>query len=165
MLARYRSMNTLILGLGNPLVTDDAVGIRVARIVAEHLSGHAEVEVGEDYWGGLRLMERMVGFDRAIVIDAIQTGATPGTILRLAPGDLPTQKSASVHDVTLPVALDLGRQTGAHLPADDCILLVGIEAADILTFGERLTPLVEAAVPRAVQLVLEAFNAPGRSLP
>jgi hydrogenase maturation protease len=150
-------MRTLILGLGNPLVTDDSVGLRVAAELKERLSGRTDVEVGEDYWGGLRLMERMAGYDRAIVIDAIQTGAAPGTIHRLAVGDIPTQRSASSHDVNLPTALALGRQAGVHLPAEGNILLVGIEAEDILTFGEHCTPAVAAAVPRAVEEVLRAL--------
>ena len=87
-------MSTLIIGLGNPLVTDDSVGLRVAAELRSRLAGQADVEVAEDYWGGLRLMEQMVGYDRAIVIDAIQSGAAPGTIHHLAPGDMPTQRSA-----------------------------------------------------------------------
>jgi hydrogenase maturation protease len=99
-----------------------------------------------------------VGYDRAIVIDAIQTGAPPGTIHHLAVGDIPTQKSASAHDVNLPTALALGRQVGWHLPGNESILLVGIEAEDILTFGENCTPAVAAAVPRAAEDVLRALD-------
>jgi hydrogenase maturation protease len=151
-------MTTLILGLGNPLVTDDSIGLRVAAELKERLAGRPDIEVGEDYWGGLRLMERMAGYDRVIVIDAIQTGAAPGTIHRLAVGDIPTQRSASSHDVNLPTALALGRQAGLKLPEDQDILLVGIEAADILTFGEHCTPAVAAAVPLAVEEVLQALG-------
>jgi hydrogenase maturation protease len=151
-------MKTLVLGLGNPLVTDDGVGLRVAAEIARQVAGRADVEVGEDYWGGLRLMERLVGYDRAIVIDAVVSGAPPGTIHRLSPGSIPTQRSASAHDVTLPTALALGRQSGMPLPPDEQILLVGIEAQDVLTFGEQCTPAVQAAVPRAVREVLEALD-------
>ncbi len=83
-------MKTLILGLGNPLVSDDSVGLRVADELKMRLAGRADVEVSEDYWGGLRLMERMIGFDRAVVVDAIQTGAPPGTIHLLAADGMPT---------------------------------------------------------------------------
>ena len=151
-------MKTLVLGLGNPLVTDDSVGLRVAAELQRLLADNPDVEVSEDYWGGLRLMERMVGFDRAIVIDAMQSGSAPGTIHRLTPGSIPTQRSASAHDVSLPTALALGRQAGVALPADDQILLVGIEAEDILTFGEECTPAVRAAIPVAVREVLAALN-------
>ena len=152
-------MKTLVLGLGNPLVSDDSVGLRVVAGLKPLVADRADVTVDEDYWGGLRLMERMVGFQRAIVVDAICTGAPPGTIHRLGTGDLATQRSASAHDVNLPTALAFGRQAGVQLPADDQILLVGIEAADILTFSDRLTPAVEDAIPRAIATVLEALTA------
>jgi hydrogenase maturation protease len=152
------SMKILILGLGNPLVTDDSVGLRVVEQLKPLLAGRSEVEVGEDYWGGLRLMERMIGFDRAIVVDAICTGAPPGTIHVLTPEGIPTQRSASAHDVNLATALEFGRQADAHLPENGHIRLVGIEAEDILTFGERCTPAVEAAIPRAVESVLEVLS-------
>ena len=152
-------MKTLVIGLGNPLLRDDSVGLRVAQQLRPLLAGYSDIEIVEDYRGGLRLMERMVGFDRAIIIDAICTGAEPGTIHLLSPGDIPTQRSASAHDVNLPTALQLGRNSGAHLPINEAILLVGVEAADINTFDdERLTPEVEAAIPLAVEAVLSALH-------
>ncbi|MGA2064582.1 MAG: hydrogenase maturation protease [Thermoguttaceae bacterium] len=151
-------MKTLVLGLGNPLVTDDSVGLRVAAELRKRLADRPEVTVAEDYCGGLRLMEQMVGYDRAIVIDAIQTGALPGTLRHLGPGDIPTQRSASSHDMSLPTALGLGRQAGLCLPTDQDILLVGIEAQDILNFGEACTPAVAAAVAGAVADVLAALD-------
>ena len=114
-----RPMRILILGLGNPLVTDDSVGLRVAEALKPLLADRADVEVSEDYWGGLRLMERMIGFDRAIVVDAIQTGAPPGTVHLLTPDGIPTQRSASAHDVNLSTALEFGRQAGMHLPENE----------------------------------------------
>jgi hydrogenase maturation protease len=151
-------MKILVLGLGNPLVTDDSVGLRVAAELKSRLAGVPEVEVGEDFWGGLRLMERMAGFDRAVVIDAIQTGAPPGTIHCLTPASLPTQRSASAHDVNLPTALALGRTAGLHLPGDDDILLVGIEVEDILSFGEQCTPAVDRAIAPAVEEAIRAVE-------
>ena len=158
-------MKILILGLGNPLVTDDSIGLRVIEELKPRLADRPEVEVSEDYWGGLRLMERMIGFDRAIVVDAIQTGAPPGTIHRLTPDGIPTQRSASAHDMNLATALEFGRQAGMHLPKNEGIRLVGIEAEDILTFSERCTPAVQAAIPRAVEAVLEALATFSRGEP
>lgn len=151
-------MKTLIIGLGNPLVTDDSVGLRVAAELKTRLADRPQVEVVEDYWGGLRLMEQMVGYGRVVIVDAICTGAPPGTIHRLRTGDVPTQRSASSHDMTLPTALALGRQAGLALPEDQDILLVGIEAEDILNFGEACTAAVAAAIPRAVDEVLHALE-------
>lgn len=151
-------MKTLVLGLGNPLIADDRVGLMVVAELKPLLDGRMDIEIGEDYWGGLRLMERMVGFDRAVVVDAICTDAAPGTIHRLSVESIPTQKSNSAHDMTLPTALALGRQVDAHLPSDENIRLIGIEAEDVLTFTEQCTPAVEAAIPHAVRAVLEELE-------
>lgn len=148
-------MKTLILGLGNPLLRDDGVGLEVASKLKSILANEPGIEVGLDHWGGLRLMERMVGYDRAIVIDAIRTGAPPGTIHVLSPTDTPTQRSASAHDVNLATALEFGRQAGAELPEPEQITLIGVEAEDIFTFDESLTAKVEAAVPQAIDAVLQ----------
>jgi hydrogenase maturation protease len=151
-------MKTLLLGLGNPIVSDDSVGLKVSAILKERLAGRADVEVSEDYWGGLRLMERLIGYDRAIVIDAIVTGSPPGTLHRLTPGDIGTQRSASAHDVNLATALEFGRRAGVSLPPNERIILLGIEAENILDFGERCTPAVEAAIPQAVEMVLKIWE-------
>ncbi len=150
-------MRTLVLGLGNPILRDDSIGLRVVQELRVRLGDNPDVELSEDYWGGLRLMERMIGFDRAIIIDAIQTDAEPGTIHLLSPNDIPTQRSSSAHDVNLPTALELGRQAGAQLPQPSEILIIGVEAADVQTFDEALTPEVEIALPQAVEAVLSAL--------
>ena len=148
-------MKTLILGLGNPLLTDDGVGWHVIGALREREAPDPDVEIEECCRGGLALMERMIGYDRVLVVDAIKTraGALPGTIHRLAPDDLPTQHSASAHDASLSAALALGRAAGAHLPTNDEVLLIGIEAAETEVFDERCTPSVAAAIPRAVEVL------------
>ena len=75
--ARSAIGKTLIIGLGNPIVSDDSVGLRVADQLKTLLADRPDVDVAEDCWGGLRLMERMIGYDRAIVIDAICTVRRP----------------------------------------------------------------------------------------
>jgi hydrogenase maturation protease len=153
-------MKTLVLGLGNPILGDDSVGLRVAQQLDATLSEQPEIDIDIEYWGGLRLMERMVGYERAIIVDAICSGAPAGTIHILSPGDMPTQRSASAHDVNLPTALEVGRQAGAALPREENITLVAIEAVEVLTFGESLTAEVEAAIPRAAQAVLAILDLP-----
>ncbi len=149
---------TLIIGLGNPIVSDDSVGLRVIEQLQPLLTGRSDVDLAEDCWGGLRLMERMIGYDRAIVIDAICTGAAPGTIHHLTTASISTQKSASAHDVNLPTALAFGRRAGAHLPADADVRLIGIEAQDLINFSDHCTPAVNAAIGRAVQEVIHTLD-------
>ena len=155
-------MRTLVLGLGNPILRDDSVGLRVAQALRPILDGVRGVEISEDYHGGLRLMERLVGYKRAIIIDAIRSGAPIGSIHLLYPDDTPTRHSASSHDADLVTALEIGRRSGADLPRTEDVLLVAIEVADVETFGESLTPEVEAAIPSAMRAVQDALaGAPG----
>jgi hydrogenase maturation protease len=144
----------LVLGLGNPLLGDDSVGLRVAQQVRLQLAGRPDVEVAEDYWGGLRLMERLAGFERAVIVDAICAGGEPGTVRVLSPDDMPTRHSASAHDVDLRTALALGRRMGARLPQTRDVRVVAIETADVWTFTEECTPAVQAGIGHAVQTVL-----------
>lgn len=156
------TLRTLVLGLGNPLLGDDAVGLKVAALVRERLSGTPGVDVEEEEAGGLRLMERMTGYDRCVLVDAAVTGATPGTIRRLSPEDLPTQRTAAAHGIDLPGALALGRQLGYPMPSE--VRIVAIEAESVLEFRHEMTPAVTAAVEPAVAAVLEELGRLGQSL-
>ena len=148
-------MKTLVIGLGNPLLTDDGVGILVVR-AAETRCQQDGVTFAEASVGGLRLLDCLAGYERVIIVDAIQTrDGRPGDLHRLHPNDLPaTTHSGSTHDLSLPGALALGRGVGLALPADRAIAIIAIEVEDVLTFGETCTPAVAAAIPRAVEAVL-----------
>ena len=145
-------MKTLVLGLGNPLLGDDAIGLKVAAALRERLAGDADVDVREEEAGGLRLMEVLTGYERAIVVDASFTGGTPGTIRRMGPDEVPTQRTAIAHGIDLPGALELGRSLG--LPMPSVVRVVAIEASRVLEFREDLTPAVAAAIGPAVEAVL-----------
>jgi hydrogenase maturation protease len=155
---RSECPRTLVIGLGNPLVSDDSVGLRVAAFLKDRLANRHDVDVTEDYWGGLRLMERMIGYQRAIVIDAMCTGAAPGTVHLATAREFATHRSASAHDVDLPTALAFGRAAGAALPRDENVTLVGIEAADLIRFGEQCTPEVTGAIPLAIAEVVRLLD-------
>jgi hydrogenase maturation protease len=104
--------------------------------------------------GGLALMERLVGSDRAVLVDAIQThGGAPGAIYRLTLDDLPTLHADAIHDASLKAALAVGQQLGAKLPRE--IVIIGIEAINLWDFSESLSPQVAASVPRAAERVLD----------
>jgi hydrogenase maturation protease len=146
----------LVLGLGNPILTDDGVGVYVVREVAARWRGDG-VEFGEACVGGLRLLEVIAGCERLILVDAIQTlGATPGQIHRLAADDLRSSlHTGSTHDFSFQGALAWGRRMGMKLPPDDSITVIAVEVEDVLTFGETLTPAIAEALPRAVAAVLD----------
>lgn len=144
-------MRTIVVGLGNPVLTDDAVGIHAARLLRQRVG--EGVTVAEAYAGGLRLMEALVGYDRAFIVDAMWTGAhPPGTVREFGPETGCTRNVHSSHDGGLDGAIALGRMLGLDLPRD--IRLVGVEALDVTTFGEELTDEVAAALPEVVACVL-----------
>lgn len=153
-------MKVLVIGLGNPILTDDGIGVKVAQGVAGRLTGSLErqVTVTEAGVGGLRLMEMMIGFDQVILVDALQPHASelPGTICRLTLEDLksisPTQHSSSAHDTSLVTALEMGRRMGFRLPRQ--VHIFGIAVENILDFSEECTPAVAKAIPLAVDQVL-----------
>ena len=140
-------MKTLLLGLGNPILTDDGIGVYVVRAVADRWSGRWACDFQEACVGGLRLLEVIAGYERLILVDAIQTpDGAPGQIHRLTPDDLRTSLHAgSTHDLSFQGALAWGRRIGMALPPDDAITIIAVEAEDVLTFGEALTPAVAAA--------------------
>ena len=156
--ARPSVARTLVIGLGNPILSDDAVGLRVARALRDRLADRPDVEVDEDYRGGLQLMERLIGYSHVILIDAIRTNSPPGAIRQLTLADLPTRHSGSSHDLSLPEALVLGRSYGADVPSAADVRVVAIEADEVETFSETCTPAVERSIPRAVELVLELLS-------
>lgn len=144
---------TVIIGMGNPLLADDGVGIAVAHAVARQLRERMELTVTELHTGGIRLMEAMAGFRRAIVVDAMVSGAIPGTVQRFDPKDFVTTKNTfSSHDTDFATAYDLGLMAGITLPEQ--VSFWGIEAGEFDLFAERFTAEVCAAIPGAVQLIV-----------
>ncbi len=152
MRAREPAERIVIVGLGNPLLTDDAVGLRVAALLAPRLAG-STVDVIESSWGGMRFIDLLAGYDRAIVVDAIEwRHGPPGTVYRLTADEaVPTARAVSYHDVSFGTALALGRSLDIPLPAET--VFFAVEVKDARTFGEALTPDVEAALPGVVERV------------
>jgi len=157
-------MRTLIIGLGNPILTDDGVGVKVARMLEEkiNLENHPGLEITEASAGGLRLMEAILDYDRVILIDAYYLKpetSVPGRIHHLTLEDLrsvsPTQHSTSAHDTSLVTALDAARQLGYKIPAE--IYIYAVEVENILDFSETPTPAVAAAIPIVTDQILEDF--------
>jgi Ni,Fe-hydrogenase maturation factor len=168
-----------VLGLGNEILADDALGILAARELAK-LFPPAEVEVIESSQSGLHLLDYVTGVDRLLVIDTVETGrAAPGEILvvreedvrsapgeilvvreedvRSAPGeilvvreeDVRSAPGTAAHGTGLFDALALARQLGFPVPED--VVILAVEAADCLTLGGPMHPAVAAALPQVVE--------------
>ena len=147
---------TVIIGIGNPVLTDDAVGVQISRRLAAAIAGRPDVDVTELHAGGMSLMEAMVGYERAILIDAMECGQNPGTVYRMTDSDLlESRNSSCAHNTSLGVALNVGRLVGLPLP--DSIEIWGIEPQDLKSFGEQLTGVVAQAVPCVVEAILRTL--------
>jgi hydrogenase maturation protease len=145
----------IIIGLGNPILGDDGVGWVVARRVELRLVQTPDVQVEYCALGGLSLMERLVGCDRAILIDSIVTGQyPPGSVMTFPLEALPAHAGSytgSAHDASLQDALEMAHRLGASLP--EHIDIVAVEIAPEYEFSEQLSEPVLAAVPAAERLV------------
>jgi len=155
---------TIVVGLGNPILGDDGIGWKVVDELELRLAGEGRLrdamgplELDRLSVGGLTLMERLVGFGRAIVIDADAT--MPAGTVRVAPlADIEQRRAQNLdspHDVTLTRAVELAEQTGAPVPGDILVVAVGIPAS--AWFSEELSAEVAAAVGRAADAVVDVL--------
>ncbi len=149
--------DVLILGLGSPIMSDDAVGLHVAREL-RRLIGPEAADVDEASTTGLRLLDLIQGYRKLIVIDATHTGkAPPGTLhhvpLKMRPG---TQRLMWQHGIDFATTLRLGRRIGMRVP---CVVAVyGVEVRDPYCFGDELSPEIKDAVPSIARTIArEAF--------
>ena len=156
---------TLILGLGNPILTDDGVGVKAAREIEKRIDPQAypDLTITEAPAGGLRLMDAVLDYQRVVLIDAFYLDSertNPGQIHRMDLDDLragrPTQHSTSAHDTTLFTALDAAQQMGYRVP--DEIIIFAVEVENILEFSDTPTPAVAAAIPVVAELVIQELS-------
>ncbi len=154
--------DTIVVGLGNPILGDDGVGWRVidelearAGSTDARTTWAAGVTLDRVCVGGVALMERLTGFRRAIIVDAIlEPAERPGAVWRRPLAEVVTQTAShldSSHDATLPAAMAAGRVMGASLPDEIDVVGITITRADV--FGEELSGAVAEAVAPAARLV------------
>ena len=148
---------TLILGMGNSLLCDDGVGLYVAAELKNRLN-EPGITVMETGVAGLSLLDLLVGYDKAIIIDAIKTiDGKAGQIYRLDPKAFNTAlHTASAHGIDFTTAIEFGKKMGLALPQK--IVIFAIEASDVNTFSEECTPEVQKAIPTCVEMVLQELK-------
>ncbi|MCJ7464310.1 MAG: hydrogenase maturation protease [Thermoplasmata archaeon] len=145
-------MRVLILGVGNPILSDDGVGIHVARELKKRSIPGVDVE--ELAASGLELLDVVRGYDKVVIIDAIQTTkGKPGELYILEEKDF--EKSihgSSPHGINIATALALGRKLVPNeMPKE--VVFFAVEAEDLVNVSERLTPKVAEALPRITERV------------
>ena len=151
-------MRTLVLGIGNPILGDDGVGIHVAWELAKRIEDENTV-VEEASTGGLHLLESLIGYDKVIIVDAIKTAeGEPGQAYQLNPGEFDeTIHAASPHDTNLATAIRMGHEIApSEMPKE--VVIFAIEVEEVTKFTQEMTEKVKAAIPGVVNLVLEKLG-------
>jgi hydrogenase maturation protease len=120
-----------------------------------------DVSLNETSLAGVNLLDFLVGYNRAIIVDAIQTPqGKAGSIYRLTPEEFDVScHTTSTHDIGVIATIELGKKLGLSLPGE--IHIVAIEAGDVTTLSESCTPEVEKAIPLVVNMIIAEMLSDG----
>jgi len=143
-------MKPLVLCLGNDLLGDDGAGIIAAVKLKDDIGERADIV--DTSLSGMALLEYFIGYDRAIIVDAIHTGKyPPGTVVDINQSELRSVVAPSPHYAGLPEMLEIARLLGVDFPRD--ITIFAIEAADPYTIGGEIDDRVRVGIDEAVEKV------------
>ena len=149
---RNRFKSAIVVGIGNPMLKDDRVGIEVVEALNAH---NPELDTAILHFGGSDVLDIIMGYDKAIIVDACQVGMRPGTVLEITPEKIFNHENLVNHHAT---ALGSTLKTGQTLfpdqmPKDLKLFLVEVE--DISTFSTKCTPVVCHAITDVVERIQE----------
>jgi hydrogenase maturation protease len=152
----------IVLGVGNILLRDEGVGVRVVETLAERYVLPAEIQVVDGGTVGMDLLDTLAGCDHLLICDAVQTGAPPATVVKLADAEVPAlfQTRYSPHQLGLSEVLAT-LMLMEEAPA--AITLIGVVPAD-LELGAELSPEVAAVVDQAVETLIAELQTIGFTL-
>ncbi len=149
-----KKMKTLVLGLGNELYGDDAVGIHVVRRLKQELESKEglleDIDFEECPLSGLALLDVIIGYDRLIIIDTIKkSNPATGQVHILEEKDLRHIPGPSPHYVSIPQTLEIGKNLRLRIPSK--IKIIAVEAKNMYNLGENLTEEMTRAIPLIVK--------------
>lgn len=149
---------TIVLCLGNELLGDDGIGIRASEELRRRL--RPDVDVVASSQSGLALLELLEGYDRAVIVDAIQTGTgPPGQIVRLSPDDLRHTHAPSPHYAGLPEMFAIASTLSLKFPTQ--IDLIAVEIGDASTVGGPISGEVLSSLRPLVESVTDILRSGG----
>jgi hydrogenase maturation protease len=154
----YQNMKTIILGVGNQILGDDGVGIHVSDELKKHIK-NPNITIDDAITGGMNLLELILGYDKAIIVDAVKTNeGENGEVKRIPLDNFSTMHSCNPHDVSLIEAIEVAKKMGeTRIPQE--IIIIGILMKEIpCEFGEKLSKNISTAVPKAVEMTLNEIK-------
>ena len=145
-------MNTLVLGVGNPILTDDGVGIEIAQRLKEEKPG---LEIEETNEAAIAFLDLIMGYDRLIIVDSIKTGqGKPGELYKLKLEDFkPAMDCCSSHGMDIATAFEVGESLGCRMPQS--VSIYAVEIRDNSTFAEQCSKEVAAKIPSIVKQIID----------
>ena len=142
-------MSTLVLGIGNLVMSDDGIGVRVVQLLNERYRFPPDVTILDGGTLGLDLLPKLEGVDRLLVVDAVETGKVAGTLVRMAGEDVPVvlETKVSPHQMGLKDLLAVAMLQG-FMPRE--MVLLGVQPGIIemgmdlsAEVGSQLEPLAD----------------------
>lgn len=145
----------LVLGVGNLLLSDEGIGIHAIRKLLDLQTLSEEVEIIDGGTAGLNLLTYLEGVDRLVIIDAVETGGPPGTLIRLAGDRVPAYMALKVspHEITLPDFLAAAKLRDLY-PKE--VVIWGMQPGS-LEVSVDLSPAVEEKLGALVDHVIGEF--------
>ena len=149
-------MKCVVIGIGNPLLSDDRAGIEVVEQLEKD---GVDVATEAVFTVGFEVLDKILGYDRAYIVDACVLGQKPGTVHEVGVEDIFTTPLLSgSHAMTLGTTLKTGQMVfGDEMPKDLRIIL--IEAETPTEFSNVCTPAVQAAIEKTVRKISEELAA------
>ncbi len=144
-----------VIGIGNPVLKDDAVGLKVAEIAAEELKAKGiEVKLELMTTTDFDVIGKLLGVKKAVVVDGI-LGESPGNVRVIKADELnPKISFSGTHSLTLATSIRLGYELfGEEMPEE--LVIVAVEVEDPYTFSTECSEIVKKAIPLAVKKVVE----------
>lgn len=150
-------MKTIVLGLGNYILSDDAIGLILVEKISSMVKA-PDIEFQTSEKVGFNLIELLKGYDRAVIVDSILTGKNPpGTIIEYSINELPgSPRLRCPHDVDFKTSIELAKKSGIKMP--DEILILGIEIIDNLHFKQELSPELDKNLGSIVKSLWERIK-------
>jgi len=154
-----QNTHIVVLGLGNILLRDEGVGVRVIEELQKRYDFSPPVKMIDGGTAGFGLVTEIEGCQKLLVVDAVKAGNEPGTVYKFRRNDITVQipQTLSVHDLGFYEALEHWKMLGIEPE----VIFLGIEPEDMSSWGFDLTPCIQDKMPKLVNLIIEELKTEG----
>jgi hydrogenase maturation protease len=155
-------LRTVVLGIGNTILSDEGVGVHAAMALSSAYEIPADVDVIDGGTAGMELLGPLTGIDLLVVLDAVKSGRAPGSVVTLTGSEVPVffRSKLSPHQISICDVL-AGLEFSGEAPKD--LVLIGCEP-ESLELGLEMTPTVAAQVPEMVRIAVSEMAKRGVTL-